>query len=325
MRHGPSPTVTPSSPYAPRPHYGRSGRSRTSTRKRTDGSPTRSPPIAATPPRPSGPRRCGRARCSPACPSTRPNRTPPTRWRCTRARATAQAWRSAVAASSGFHSYRGENARRRRIAAQAVDLAESAGDATAMTWAYWFRVDVATFERAQSHLPAALALAHRTGADWRAPQLLQRVAFIAIAEGHYGEARLLHAEALAAGATGTGRPVRRRHPRRRGDRLPAHRRRRRRRACRRRAARPRPPQASHMDHLWPAGHRRTRRAARPRRRRRCALRPSRTAARRASPLRSGAARVPAHHRAPPRDPARPRSPCAGRSGWSVAGRWPSTR
>jgi predicted ATPase/DNA-binding SARP family transcriptional activator len=102
-----------------------------------------------------------------------------------------------LAAASGFHSYRGEIATASAIADQAADLAESAGDAIAMTWAYWFRVDVATFERAQAHLPAALALAHWTGADWRAPQLLQRVAFIAIAEGHYGEARLLHAEALA--------------------------------------------------------------------------------------------------------------------------------
>src|SRR4051794_28367646 len=86
--------------------------------------------------------------------------------------------------------------RRWRRPTGAVDLAESAGDATAMTWAYWFRVDNARCEDAQPHLPAALALAHHTGADWRAPQLLQRLAFSAIAAAHYAEARLLHSEAL---------------------------------------------------------------------------------------------------------------------------------
>src|SRR4051794_37002108 len=86
--------------------------------------------------------------------------------------------------------------RRWRRPTGAVDLAESAGDATAMTWAYCFRVDNARFEDAQSHLPAALALAHHTGAEWRAPRLLQRLAFTAIAEARYADARLLHAEAL---------------------------------------------------------------------------------------------------------------------------------
>src|SRR4051794_12181686 len=58
-----------------------------------------------------------------------------------------------LAALSSVHERRGEHASAMALADGAVDLAESAGDATAMTWAYCFRVDNARFEDAQSHLP----------------------------------------------------------------------------------------------------------------------------------------------------------------------------
>jgi hypothetical protein len=101
-----------------------------------------------------------------------------------------------LAAASSVHSYRDEPALAVALATQAIELAEATADPTALNWAHWERVDAETFQEAQARLPAALALAYRSGADWRVAQLLQRVAFMAIAEGRYAEASELHAEAL---------------------------------------------------------------------------------------------------------------------------------
>jgi hypothetical protein len=104
-----------------------------------------------------------------------------------------------LSSSSNLHTYRGDHATAKAIAAQAVELAESADDVTAMTWARWFSVDAAEdVDAAQPHLAAALALAHQTGADWRVGHLLETVAFIATESGRYGEAQTLLAEALPA-------------------------------------------------------------------------------------------------------------------------------
>jgi tetratricopeptide (TPR) repeat protein len=102
-----------------------------------------------------------------------------------------------VAASSDLYAYRGDFATATAIAARAIDLAESAGDDTALAWAYWFGIDAAAdFDVAQSHLAGALTLAHRTGAGWRVGRMLQRIAFIATESGRYREAQMLLAEAL---------------------------------------------------------------------------------------------------------------------------------
>src|SRR3954471_1074536 len=66
------------------------------------------------------------------------------------------------AAASSVAAYRGDDTTATTTVARAVDLAESAGDVAAMTWAYWFRVDNAKFDDARSHLPAALDLARQT-------------------------------------------------------------------------------------------------------------------------------------------------------------------
>ena len=75
--------------------------------------------------------------------------------------------------ASCVHSYRDEPALAVALATQAIELAEATADPTALNWAHWERVDAETFQEAQARLPAALALAYRSGADWRVAQLLQ--------------------------------------------------------------------------------------------------------------------------------------------------------
>jgi predicted ATPase/DNA-binding SARP family transcriptional activator len=105
------------------------------------------------------------------------------------------------AASSIPHVYRGEYESATVLAAQAVGLAESAGDEFALAWAYWCAVFGAVdFDSAQSPLAAALALARRTGATWRVGRLLQGVAFIAMENERFADARMVHAAALQSAA-----------------------------------------------------------------------------------------------------------------------------
>ena len=133
-----------------------------------------------------------------------------------------------LAATSSFHAHRGDHTTAASIAAQAVDLAESAGDASAMTWAYWFRVDNARLRQRTIPPPGG---AHPRPPDRRRlarPHLLQRTAFIAISEGTTTKHGCCTPRRCRR-RDGAGRPVRRRHPRRRGDRLPPRRRRGRRR------------------------------------------------------------------------------------------------
>ncbi|HEX6052567.1 MAG TPA: BTAD domain-containing putative transcriptional regulator [Gemmatimonadaceae bacterium] len=95
------------------------------------------------------------------------------------------------------HVYRGDYVSATALAAEAVELAESAGDEAALTWAYWCAVSAAVdFDSVQSPLAAALALAHQTGALWRVGRLLQAVAFIAMENERYADARMVHSEAL---------------------------------------------------------------------------------------------------------------------------------
>jgi hypothetical protein len=101
------------------------------------------------------------------------------------------------AAASAVDVYRGAYRTAMAVAAEAVELAESSADVTAMTWARWFNVLAAEdFDATQAPLASALALARQTGASWRVGRLLQLVGFAAMDDERYAAARMLHAEAL---------------------------------------------------------------------------------------------------------------------------------
>ena len=217
------------------------------------------------PRRRSGPRRFGRARCSRACRSTKPSRTPPTRWRSTRARATARGWRSASPRRAAFMPTAATTRRRRRSPpsrrARRVRRRRDRDDVGLLVprRQRTLRVTHNPTSRPPSRSPTRPAPngARRsccngsrsarsppratpkhgccTPRRCRSARLAQDDQCVAAIHGDEAIACLLTGDedgaALAAAA----------------------------------ATHPGPAPSSHMDHLWTAGHRRPRRAARPRR------------------------------------------------------------
>jgi predicted ATPase len=102
-----------------------------------------------------------------------------------------------LSAASHHHLFNGDRSAAAAAASRAVELAEASGDDQALMWAYDFTVltseDSAT---AQGYLPDALSVVSQTGASWRVGLLLNVVAYAAIEEGRYGQARRLLGQAL---------------------------------------------------------------------------------------------------------------------------------